>query len=274
MVIRTALALSLYALALTAPASAQENATLVLKSGDKVAGQLIDMGGIGFTVRVNGQERQVPLKDVSTIDFTSGGIEPDLNGVPEGKHAIVLRNGQIVTGQLFDISGAVPLKITFKTESGTREFSSGEVAQIVLARTTGPVATTGEVELAPATGEGILVSGNRQWTPTGITVRKGQTLLFNTTGEIQLSMDASDVAVSAGSRIARYAAQAPLPRVLVGALIGRIGPNGAPFPIGNMTSVPMPATGELYLGINDDDVNDNRGEFRVEIRHTRGGALP
>ena len=52
---------------------------------------------------------------------------------------------------------------------------------------------------------------------------------------------------------------------LAGALIGRIG-NGAPFGIGNQTSVPMPASGELYLGINDDQVADNTGGFVVDVK--------
>ena len=47
------------ALALVVSTQAQENATLVLRSGEKVTGQLVDMGGVGFTVRVNGQERQI-----------------------------------------------------------------------------------------------------------------------------------------------------------------------------------------------------------------------
>ena len=54
----------------------------------------------------------------------------------------------------------------------------------------------------------------------------------------------------------------------MGALIGRIG-NGAPFGIGNQTNVPMPASGMLFLGVNDNNFDDNSGEFRVEI--TRSG---
>jgi hypothetical protein len=49
-------------------------------------------------------------------------------------------------------------------------------------------------------------------------------------------------------------------------LIGRIG-NGAPFAIGwNPNPIRMPASGRLYLGINDDQVGDNTGEFNVSIR--------
>ena len=53
-------------------------------------------------------------------------------------------------------------------------------------------------------------------------------------------------------------------------MIGRIG-NGQPFAIGNQTSIVMPAAGQLFLGVNDDGVDDNVGEFRVEI--TRGNRV-
>ena len=37
--------------------------------------------------------------------------------------------------------------------------------------------------------------------------------------------------------------------------------NGAPFFVGNQGSVRIPATGQLYLGINDDVLTDNTGDF-------------
>jgi hypothetical protein len=59
-----------------------------------------------------------------------------------------------------------------------------------------------------------------------------------------------------------------VPSALAGALVGRIGPNGQPFGIGSGVSVPMPAAGQLFLGINDDGLDDNQGEFRVDITRT------
>ena len=115
---------------------AQESATLVLRSGDKVQGQLVDMGGVGFTVRVNGQERQIPTNDVSVIDFTGSGdvSDADLNRVSGGAQTVFLRNGQAIDGQLYDIAGTSPLRITLKTSSGERELSSAEIGRIVLSR--------------------------------------------------------------------------------------------------------------------------------------------
>jgi hypothetical protein len=57
---------------------------------------------------------------------------------------------------------------------------------------------------------------------------------------------------------------APLPRQFAGALIGRID-NGQPFGIGNQASLRMPASGILYLGVNDDIVSDNSGQFDVVV---------
>jgi hypothetical protein len=54
-----------------------------------------------------------------------------------------------------------------------------------------------------------------------------------------------------------------------GGLIGRIGYNGKPFPIGSVRSpVPMPRSGKLFLGINDFIFGDNAGAFAVAIRRS------
>ena len=72
---RTILAFAVAALALpSAGLLAQESATITLRSGEKVSAQLLDHGGVGFTVRVNGQERQIPTNDVAVIDFGGGDM--------------------------------------------------------------------------------------------------------------------------------------------------------------------------------------------------------
>lgn len=264
---RTMLALSAAALLFTGPVLlAQENATLVLRSGERISGQLVDLNASGFHMKVNGQERSVAKNDVAIVEFASGNMSnADWAKVNQGQHVVWLRNGQTVTGELYDVGGKSPLRLTFKTDSGERELNSNEVTRIVLARTeNAPAATTG------TTGDqkGITVSARQAWTPTGINVRQGQTVTFNTTGEIKLGPDSTDVATAAGSTAGRNAANGPLPQSLAGALIGKIGVNGKPFGIGNQTSVPMPATGQLFLGINDGELNNNEGEFRVEISTT------
>ena len=79
-------------------ATAQENATFTLKSGERSSGQLIDLGGVGFTVRVNGQERQIRTNDVSVIDFTGGGTLADRLGSPERRAGCCPQGRPDVTG--------------------------------------------------------------------------------------------------------------------------------------------------------------------------------
>jgi hypothetical protein len=118
----------------------------------------------------------------------------------------------------------------------------------------------------------IVVSSKQAWTSTGLTVRRGEILELNATGEIQLSEDAADIASTAGSKAGRYAINSQLPRNFAGALIARIG-DGEPFPVGNLETVIMPSSGPLFIGplfigVNDDSFEDNSGEFRVEISRT------
>ncbi len=262
---RTILALAVAALTVTGVAQAQENATLTLRNGDKVTGQLVDLGGSGFAVRVNGAERNIPANDVAIIDFAGGSMtDADWNKVSGGDQVVFLKSGETVKGQIYDIGGTSPLRITFKTASGDREISSNEIGRIVLARPNSGVATSGS-SLQAATGSGISVNPKQPWTATGMTVRKGEVLHFNATGEVQLSADTNDIATAFGAKSGRKAANAQLPNVLAGALIGRIGTNGQPFGIGSGVPVTMPAAGQLFLGINDDTFEDNQGELRVDI---------
>ena len=48
-------------------------------------------------------------------------------------------------------------------------------------------------------------------------------------------------------------------------LIGKIGIKGQPFFVGSNLSIIANAEGELFLGINDNDLKNNSGEFSVTI---------
>lgn len=261
------------AILMTAAAYAQDTATLTLRSGERVSGQLVDLGGIGYTIRVNGAERQVPQNDVAVIDF-SGGTMSDADWAKfTGPSIVVLRDGETVNGSLYDISGTSPLKLTIRTNEGDREIASTDVARIIMAKPDAPVGTAGSTRPAPATPEpaavvpgSITVTATQPWTATTLHVRKDQRLTFSTTGEIQLSDDAADIATADGSKRGRHAPNAQMKDVLAGALIGRIGPDGQPFAIGTMPTIVAPGTGILYLGVNDDGFADNHGGFQVVVR--------
>src|SRR5262245_66013554 len=79
------------------PASAQEPATLVMRSGDRISGELVDLGGVGFTIRVNGQDRQVDPNQVAAVEFTPGDPTPDARSrLQSGRPVVVLRDRKSV----------------------------------------------------------------------------------------------------------------------------------------------------------------------------------
>ena len=113
----------------------------------------------------------------------------------------------------------------------------------------------------------IHVPASGGWVNTGMRVRKGDIVTSNTTGQVQLSDNASDRAGAAGTP--RTAPGSPVPTVNGRGLIGRMG-NGQPFGIGDQASVPMPGEGLLYLAVNDDERSDNAGQFIVRLGRIRG----
>ena len=263
------------ALALAVIGSAAQSATVVLRSGERIAGELVDMGASGFSVRVSGNVRRIPTGEVAVIDFGGGSTFPsnETSRVTGGQHLIVLASGQSVTGRLTDIGGDRPLRITVETASGKQNFSSNEVRRIYLASppgastrsAVGPPLPAAPPAPLPPTGGTIRVPANQRWVDTGLTVRRGESVTFNASGRVKLSANANDTAGPPGAESGRRPT-GPMAGVLAGALIGRIGPVSM-FAIGNQTNpLPMPADGRLFLGVNDDEVNDNTGEFVVGVQ--------
>ncbi len=113
-------------------------------------------------------------------------------------------------------------------------------------------------------GQVITVDARQAWTDTGIDVEAGDTIMFESEGTVRLSDDGNDIADPRGSRSNRRASGAPLQRTTAGALIARIG-NGGINAVGDRRSLRANQTGRLFLGVNDDHLADNSGEFRVMV---------
>lgn len=257
-------------LAVAGTVQAQVNAILLLRSGEKFTGQLVDLGGIGLTFRYGGTDRQFPPGDIAMIAFEGAPeralTSDDIRNLNDGQHVIVFRDGRVVVGHFVDVGERNPLRITVQTPTETINYRSNEIWRIYMAVPPGAAtSTTAATAAQPSVTGAIVVPSTQQWVPTGLTVRSGRVYQITTTGEIQLSADPNDKAAPAGSLTGRRAPGSPLPGDLAGALIGRIG-NGEPFGIGNLTSLKMPGSGPLYLGINDDSLGDNRGQFEVVIK--------
>jgi hypothetical protein len=265
----------------------EHRATVLMRNGERASGLLEDIeGGVVFLRASQNDQRKLPLSDVALIDLVGGASglpETELSAARGAGHLAVLRNGSSLNGQFIDVRGGeAPATgehhaLIFRTANGEeRRIMLDEVGRIYFGNFPGGTTAAAPAPAAPpsyTSGEGapagaIRVSANTAWTQTPLVVRKGDQVRFNTSGRVQLSDDVNDVAGAAGSLRQRRAAGSPLPQNFAGALIARVG-NSAPLPIGDQALVTMPADGPLFLGVNDDEVGDNRGEFTVSVQLVR-----
>jgi hypothetical protein len=274
----------LCALWVTAPIAQTPNVTVQLRDGSKIEGRIEELTADGtLFLRVSQHDqRRIPVNSIALIDRVGGASglpDTELREAVGPEHLMLLSGGSSVKGRLVAIRGGQgsaqegqPRIYVFRSQDGSeREYQMAQVSRLYLgtypfAAITGS-ASAGNLDPGVDTPGAVRVAATAGWVSTGLRVRRGELVSFNTTGEVQLSTNGSDRAQSPGSP-SRTAAGAPMPNVPAGALIGRIG-NGQPFAIGNQTSVPMPNAGLLYLAVNDDELSDNSGAFMVSVRGTR-----
>lgn len=110
-----------------------------------------------------------------------------------------------------------------------------------------------------------IVSADVAWNDAGIDVRSGQTIYIEATGQVRWGRDRRDG--PAGERNSPANPNRPMGNRNAAALIGKVG-NGSNdyFFIGDETGpIRIRSNGRLYLGINDDVLTDNSGNFRVVV---------
>jgi hypothetical protein len=111
----------------------------------------------------------------------------------------------------------------------------------------------------------VNVTSREAWSDTGIDVRAGQQIYFQSSGETRWGPNRRDGA--AGERNSPFNAGRPLPDRPAAALIGRIGERDLLF-IGDQPGpFRIRSNGRLYLGVNDDVLSDNTGALRVTISY-------
>jgi hypothetical protein len=264
-------------------AIAAQPATFVLRSGQRVSGELTYKGGTSYTL--NGTD--YASDDIAVIEFVPGdptaaelGQIPQVDNNPSEheRHVFVTRDGRVIYGKIYHIS-ADGSTITYDgREGGRQDISASQLARVYVnpagARTVFASLMSGAGATAVATS-GVLTPGaisvpaNQPWTDTGLTVKKGERITFATTGQITIASGPNPEFVATADGSGNFTSPRtgyPVPAMAVGGLIARVG-TSAPFPIGtNAQAITMPADGRLYLGINDDQFGDNSGNFAVTIR--------
>jgi len=184
---------------------------------------------------------------------------------------LTLRDGRRVQGRLVGIrDGVIEFEARRGGVFGARErmrLDRDEVTQIDFEQEPPRVDADGGVGRPSGLRErDVRVDARSSWTDTTIQVRPGQTVYFSARGRVRWGPGRQDG--PAGERNSPRNDGRPIGSRPAAALIGRVGDDDAPFFIGGEEEgIRMRAGGRLFLGINDDYLEDNAGAFDVTIAY-------
>ena len=179
---------------------------------------------------------------------------------------LVLRDGRRVQGQLYAVQNGY---IDFQEGQGGRmlRFNREEVTGIELGRIDRNERAYPQTQAGRPRGlreRQVMVVANVQWNYTGIDVQSGQNVYFEAGGEIRWGPNRR--AGPNGEGNSPNNPSRPMPNRPGASLIGRVGDSKDYFFVGNdREAIRMRSAGRLYLGINDDYLQDNTGYFRVIV---------
>jgi hypothetical protein len=114
----------------------------------------------------------------------------------------------------------------------------------------------------------IDVPANLDWTPSGRLVKPGDRILITATGEVQLDRSG----LSCGPQgIDTQDKGKIIPGKPTGALIAVIGANNDDYiHVGSRAEFVSARHGLIFLGVNDGDLSDNSGSYKVSVKIDRG----
>jgi hypothetical protein len=118
----------------------------------------------------------------------------------------------------------------------------------------------------------VQIPGNKDWVDTGVAVQAGDAVNVNASGLVSMGGGwvPNPPAGVLGKRCSGNGFPGG-PGVPCWSLIGRIG-DGAPFYVGNGLTLHATQAGELYLGVNDNQLGDNSGVWTAMVRNASAPA--
>lgn len=187
-----------------------------------------------------------------------------------GADRLVMRDGRRIDGELISVRGGT---IEFEENRGFRgtrtlRLDRDDVERIEFdERGSGRDADRSGPAGRPAglREREVVVSADVAWNDAGVDVRSGQVVYFSAVGKVRWGPDRRDG--PAGEEKMHYNPNRPMPSRPAAALIGKVGESSTDyFFIGDEKGpIRMRSSGRLYLGINDDILTDNSGNFRVTV---------
>jgi hypothetical protein len=190
-------------------------------------------------------------------DYVFVGREAEFRSSHDGILFLAFNQGDVAGN-----TGEFDARVTVGEQRGLA-FGLG---QDILARPTSGVALT-QPEGAGEDVKRVLVSARLDWTTTAITLRKGDVVTCEAGGAISLNLG--------GTAVGPDGLSIPDPQKLIpekptGALVAVVGVDNNDFLyIGANGSFTAARDGLLFLGVNENDLTNNSGEFSVVVRVTR-----
>lgn len=180
---------------------------------------------------------------------------------------LVLRNGRSFNGELVSVRDG---RIEFRTNSGrTERVNVEDVDRVEFSgggrdrdNNDGGSGLNGRP--SGLREREVQVQGAQAWTRTNVELKDGQEVWFDSKGQVQWGPGRKDGPGGEGGSPRNPGR--PIPARAGAALIGKIGENGDPFFIGSERGpIQVRGRGTLFLGVNDDFLQDNSGAFRVTV---------
>jgi hypothetical protein len=190
---------------------------------------------------------------------------------------LVLRNGQRIEGVLVGVRADTIEFEEVGSRSRARSYDRGEVRRIEIddrgsssgsnwggSPSGGSSSSLGGSGSSGMRERTVNVNAAEGWSDTGIELRRDQEVRFSATGKVRWGPNRQDGPAGEGGN--HYNANRPMPNRPAAALIGKVGGGSDVFFIGNdQAPIRVRQSGRLYLGVNDDFLQDNSGSFRVIV---------
>jgi hypothetical protein len=180
---------------------------------------------------------------------------------------LILRDGSRVQGELIAFrNGTIEFEERRSFGAGrTLRFDRDEVVRIEFENRRTDTSFSGGGRPSGMRERQVIVSADVAWNDAGVDVRNGQTIYFEATGQARWGRDRRDG--PAGERNSPPNPGRPMPNRNAAALIGKVGADSNDlFFIGDDTGpIRIRGNGRLFLGVNDDVLTDNSGNFRVVV---------
>ena len=279
--------------------------TIHLKNGSVIKGKVVSFADDQFVVVLDtGSGRYLSramifIGDVARIEFDSApaagaesGSSRDTSSSAREPSPIVIaprenerdnsasRSNKPSGGQQRDAGGTPPTTSTAPSES--QPGSSREPAREPESSTTTAPSTTDVPEVAPAPKKpsgpvktvNVDVAAKREWTSTGVIVKRGDRIRITASGTVTLDPTAQQTSGPEGTDLTD--ARKLMTDRPTGALIGVIGADNDDFIfIGRSAEFTATRDGLLFLSVNEGALSDNSGAFKATIEvQSQSGRRP